>query len=125
MKLSQKMDFDHVVEIRPWGENLGAIGKRAITDRPDLYAPNLLDDELDSSEWEFFSGGYTRQDSYSGPVMHNSEFIGGKLESDMLEECGIFCAVVAHWTPDEEDSEEETIEEGWAIVRYVGGDAID
>jgi hypothetical protein len=73
--------------------------------------------------------------------MHDSEYIGGKLERDILETPGVYVAVVASWSPDDGDShqfgggdtcincgcgigddeptfcgEQETVTEGWAIV---------
>jgi hypothetical protein len=53
--------------------------------------------------------------------MHNSEFIGGGLERDLLSEPGVYVTVVAGWTPGEEDDPEEgTILEGWAILKLKG-----
>lgn len=109
MPLNEIMDFDSVVEVKDNGQ---------IVYRPDEYAPELLDEQIDSDEWEFFSTGYTGQHGYRGPIMHNSEFIGGRLESDILSTPGVYVAVVASWTPGEEDDPDEgTILEGWAILR--------
>ena len=111
--LNDLMEFDHPVIIHPDG---------TVTDAPaDLYAPNLLDEELDDKDWEFFTYGYTGQYSYIGPIMHNSEFIGGRLERDLLANPGIYVVVAAYWMPDEDDDEDEgTVIEGWAVCRYVG-----
>lgn len=110
--LSDRMEFDHVIQIHEDG---------SITDRNDLYAPDLMDEAIDSDDWEFFSTGYTGQYGYNGPIMHNSEFIGGGLERDILSTPGVYVAVVASWTPGEEDDPEEgIILEGWAILRYTG-----
>jgi hypothetical protein len=121
--LNDVMEFDHVVTVHADG---------TVTDGPsNLYAPSLYDEELDSDDWELLTG-YTGQYSYNGPIMHNSEFIGGGLERDILAEPGIYVSLVAHWTfnhdcpfPDDCDGIEGkrpfTIEiEGWAIARYVG-----
>jgi hypothetical protein len=110
--LNAIMEFDHVVQVHPDG---------TVTDGPTgVYAPTLSDEELDSPHWQFFSAGYSRQDSYGGPIMHNSESIGGNLARDILTEPGIYAAIVAYWTPDVESGENpnEDVTEGWAVVRY-------
>lgn len=93
---------------------------------PDIYAPSLYDDELDSEKWEFFSTGYTGQDSYHGPIMHNSEFIGGRLAEDILSTPGTYVALVSYYSPEQwaeslgltlEQAEDEDRVEGWAIAK--------
>lgn len=110
--LSAAMEFDHVVTVTADGH---------VVDGPrNIYAPDLIDGELSGDGWEFFSTGYTRQDGYRGPIMHNSEFIGGQLADDILDTPGTYAAVVAAYTPDDDD--DEMIWEGWAIVRYAEDD---
>ena len=110
--LNELMEFDHVVTVHDDG---------TVTDGPSsLYAPSLYDDELDDRRWSFFTTGYSGQDSYSGPIMHNSEYIGGRLASDLLASPGIYAAVLAHWTPEPYRGEDYDDVEGWAIVRYDG-----
>lgn len=106
--LSELMDFDHVIQVHPDG---------SVTEPRGIYAPNLYDDALEDDAWDFFTRGYSGQDSYSGPIMHNSELIGGRLERDILETPGIYAAVVAYWSPDDDDADAELYAEGWAIVR--------
>lgn len=108
MNLDEIMEFDHVIRVNADG---------SVTDEPSLYAPSLYDEELDSDKWEFFTTGYSGQHGYSGPIMHNSEYIGGALERDILATPGVYVAIVANWSPGAD--EEDTIE-GWAIVKYVG-----
>jgi hypothetical protein len=106
MKLNSIMDFDHVIEVTESGR---------IIDRDDLYAPSLLDDELDTDGWALLDG-YSGQDSYSGPVMNNAEFIGGRMEDDIRSTPGIYVAIVAYWSPEEEDEDEDLLAEGWAVA---------
>jgi hypothetical protein len=106
--LSDRMDFDHVIEVRADG---------SIIDRPDFYAPDALDPEPRATElggWTLLNG-YSGQDRYPGPWMHNSESIGGRLERDILATPGIYVAIYAQWTP--EDDGDELDVEGWAIAR--------
>lgn len=49
--------------------------------------------ENDPGHWEFFSRGYTGQWGYSGPEMHASEYLGGRLAEDILAEPGIYALV--------------------------------
>lgn len=109
-RLTDVMEFDCPIQVHEGG---------TVTAAPaGIHAPNLMDDELDDGRWEFFSIGYTGQHGYNGPVMHNSEYIGGRLETDILTEPGVYVAVVAYWSPDGEapEGEPDTIE-GWAVVK--------
>lgn len=111
-KLNDIMEFDHVITVHEDG---------TVTDGPsNLYAPNLDDSELDDPKWSLITYGYTGQDRYNGPIMHNSEFIGGRLEKDILSQPGIYVGLVAYWTPEEEGDEDADTSEGWAIARYNG-----
>jgi hypothetical protein len=106
------MEFDHVITVHEDG---------SITDGPQsLYAPTLEDEELDDRRWSFFSAGYSGQYGYSGPIMHNSEYIGGRLADDIIATPGIYAAVVAYWTNDDPDDDAGSDSEGWAIVTYNG-----
>lgn len=108
--LSYLMDFDHPIVIGEDG---------TVTDGPtSLYAPDLFDGELDSDKWEMMNG-YSGQDSYAGPVMHDSEFIGGGMARDILGTPGTYVAVVGCWSPDEDDEDDEYAIEGWAVARLV------
>lgn len=101
--LNDKMDFDHVIRVDSEGN---------VSDAHGVYAPSLYEDELDSEGWELLDG-YSGQDSYSGPVMHNSEFIGGTMERDILARPGLYVAIVAHWAVEDDDEDDV---EGWAVA---------
>ncbi len=105
--LNEIMSFDHVIRVDDKGN---------ITDEHNIYAPDLLDGELDSSKWEFFSTGYTGQDSYNGPIMHDSEYIAGRLEEDIRDMPGVYVAIISYYT-DQDDEEGELLLEGWAVVK--------
>lgn len=106
--LNSLMEFDHVIRVHEDG---------TITEPQGFWAPNLLDSELDDKGWTLFTHGYSGQYNYSGPVMHNSEFIGGDLAKDIISQPGLYVAVVANHTC--EDHEEECdcdTQEGWAVA---------
>src|SRR5438067_2194410 len=90
--LNEIMEFDHVIEVHPDG---------SITDVEDIFAPNLYDGELelgaDKLGWQLMDG-YSGQQSYSGPIMHNSEFIGGCMERDIRATPGLYVALVCYYT---------------------------
>lgn len=112
--LNSIMEFDHVVTVAKDG---------AVTDGPPgVYAPSLLDGELDDSRWKMMTSGYTSQYGYSGPVMHDCESIGGQLERNILATPGVYVAVAASYTCDEHEEacECELITEGWAVAYLVG-----
>lgn len=57
---------------------------------PSVYWNNEIDDyEVEPEEWEPVSG-YSGQCSYSGPIMHPSEYFGGGMAEDILESPGIY-----------------------------------
>ena len=104
--LNEIMDFDHVVEVREDG---------TIIDRNDIFAPELYGDRV-SSGWTLLNG-WSGQDRYPGPIMHPSEYIGGRMEVWIRENPGIYVALVAY----DEDGDEEP--DGWAVaVRDVEDD---
>lgn len=102
--LNDIMEIDHVIEVQSDG---------GIIARPDIFAPELYDGDLDSTTWELLDG-YTGQQG-GGSIMHNSESIGGRMERDIRENPGVYVAVVCTWLDAEED-DEDTVE-GWAVAR--------
>lgn len=80
-------------------------------------------DEFNLPEgWELLTG-FTGQYSYNGPVMHPSEFIGGGLETYILETPGYYVALVVEGHCDYDgttDCDPETgcncEPAGWAIA---------
>jgi len=64
-----------------------------VTDEEGLYAPRLYENELDDKTWTLMNG-YSHQNSYGGPIMHNSEYIGGAMEQDILSTPGYYVALV-------------------------------
>lgn len=106
--LNDVMGFDHVIEVLEDGSTI---------DRNDLYSPECYGETGGSIDFAGYKGwtaldGYSGQDRYSGPIMHASEFIGGRMASDILDEPGIYVAVVI----DDLDDPEHPY--GWAVLRY-------
>lgn len=111
-ELQRIAEFDHVFTVTPAG---------AVVDGPrGIYAPEYYDDttaaELTGAGWEALTG-YTGQYGYSGPHMHASEFIGGRLARDILETPGAYVVVVVAVMPDTEDDDPEPA--GWAVLRQT------
>jgi hypothetical protein len=98
-KLNDVMALDVVVEVLEDG---------TVVPHPEIYAPQLdgKTEELDQEGWTLMNG-YSGQHGYSGPIMHNSEFIGGRMEQDILEQPGYYVAVPAYWYTDEDGNEYE------------------
>ena len=116
--LNDEMDFDHPVTVGPDGTVRDA-------DR-GIYAPELImftdedgqaepgsDEELQrqarASGWELLTG-WTGQHAYRGPVMHPSEFVGGRLAEHIIATPGTY--VVTAVETDDGDDEPA----GWAIA---------
>lgn len=118
MDLNSIMEVGHVIRVAEDGT--------VTDDVPGVWAPELLmsvgsDGQiLDSHEAEFIESaraqgwdlltGWTGQYSYSGCVMHPSEYVGGALARHILDTPGLY-AVITVETDD--DSEEAA---GWAIA---------
>lgn len=103
--LNDVMAFDHVIQVHPDG---------TVTDAPaTVHAPELHDGELhhhpDAPQWTLMDG-YSGQHGYSGPLMHQSEYIGGGLARDILTTPGYYVALT-NITSDDEDPTE------WAVAR--------
>lgn len=100
------MNFDHVIEIHADG---------TVTEPTGIYAPETFDDGAGGidfagdTRWTALTG-YSGQEGYAGPIMHPSEYIGGRLANDMLSEPGTYVAVVVTDLDDGEPS-------GWAVLR--------
>lgn len=98
--------------------------------RADEYAPEIvmevdedgqhihaddsdLHEQAEHAGWELLTG-WTGQSGYRGPVMHASEYLGGRMAEYILETPGIYTAVVVE-TDDPEDDDAA----GWAIARKL------
>jgi hypothetical protein len=102
--LNDVMEFEHVIQVHPDG---------TITDAQSVDAPDLYDGELhyrpDRPPWTLMKG-YSGQHGYAGPLMHQSEYIGGGLARDILAQPGYYVAVINRNSDDEEPTE-------WAVAR--------
>lgn len=105
--LSDLMDFDHVIQVHEDG---------TVSEPEGIYAPDLYDGALESAEWSLF-GNYSGQQG-GGALMHNSEYIGGRMASDILDTPGVYVSLVCYWTPEDDDDDDADADiEGWAIAR--------
>lgn len=82
------------------------------------------DEEIQHSDWEPVTG-YSGQYGYSGPCMHVSEFLGGRMARDVLEGVGnIYVVTTVECIPDWDDAtEDEKMEAGdnpagWMLLKY-------
>ena len=88
--LNNHVEFDVPFTVTP--------EQTVITNTP-YHAPDVYDDDgelwisgrEDWTPWD----GYSRQEGYSGPVMHPSEFLGGQMAVDVLDNPGtyVLCTV--------------------------------
>jgi hypothetical protein len=96
-----------------------------VLDVPGVFAPSVYsweqedgtwsEAEPEDSAWQLVSHGWTGQDRYKGPVMHNSEFIGEGIAerlAEMAEDYRAFavCAVDCIGL----DGEQE--HDGWVVL---------
>jgi hypothetical protein len=100
--LNSIMEIDHVITVHDDG---------TITEPSDVYAPELYDGVVGTG-WTLMDG-YSGQYLYSGPIMHASEYIGGRLADDILSMPGTYVALV---DIDLSDDTDDNIN-GWAVAR--------
>lgn len=98
-RMSDVLEFDVVVRVHPDG---------SVTNEPNVFAPSLYDGELGTSGWTLMDG-YSGQQSYSGPIMHASEYVAGRMERDILANPGLYVALVDYPLDDGEP-------DGWAVA---------
>jgi hypothetical protein len=111
MDLNDLKEVDHVIVVDFDG---------SVTDAPDgIYAPTLAEEHVwgdpHGPRWQLM-GGYTGQYGYRGPIMHPSEFIGGRLARDIMAQPGYYAAVTSHSCTDGCESECLSEPDGWAVV---------
>jgi hypothetical protein len=117
-KISDLMDFEHVIVV----DNNGATDYDGQDPRfPNIYAPEVYGDEFSDPDWEPVTG-YSNQYSYSGPLMHPSEFIGRGMGASILDEPGVYVTVVvecdgSECDPDVHD-EGGCDADGWMLLRH-------
>jgi hypothetical protein len=105
--LSRDVEFDQVFEVHADG---------SVTIRHDLYAPDLTDGELESRSGWTLVNGYSGQDRYSGPIMHVSEYLGGRMAQDVLDTPGIYAMIPAYYSNEDGDESEPWTIDGWAVA---------
>lgn len=96
---------------------------------PDVWGcQGQADPDVSDEGWEFFSRGYTGQHGYSGPEMHQSEFLGGRLAEDILTTPGEYALAIVYYECDEDcqhlwpDGEESCGDmhiESWVVLNRV------
>ena len=101
--LNDIMEFDRVIKVWPDGDVTPVVG---------MFAPDLFDGELEQiakdKGWSLMDG-YSGQYGYSGPIMHASEFVGGKLERDILATPGYYVVIADYPSNGGEP-------DGWAVA---------
>jgi len=111
-KLNDVMELDHVIRVHADG---------TVSDVDDIWAPDLHDGTLSDcrNTWTLMNG-YSSQYGYAGPIMHQSESIGGQMARDILAEPGVYVALVDIPLSDPDDPEAAAPEpDGWAVAMLV------
>lgn len=107
--LDDAMGFDHIVYVRedgtvtePRGVPAPELERLAVDEDGQIVAgaEGAMLASLRRGGWEAMTG-YTGQYGYRGPVMHSSEYIGGRMARDILAEPGLYVALVVECEDDE------------------------
>jgi len=132
-QLDSLMDFGHVVGVTILPHGHVSVSD-AFTPTADYRPPEsftVYGEDPDDAQikaqlppgWVFVTG-YTGQDGYHGPVMHNSEFIGGSLANAILAHGGFYVtSYIDHYSDEPETDGEEPYTEGW-VLAYFGPDIV-
>lgn len=124
--LDNLVDFDIPFEIRD-GQFVGRVSDRfrgpdeVFFDSDKQGQANDLD-LCGNTDWEPLTG-YSGQYGYRGACMHSSEFIGGGLARDILNNDGTYCLVAVYsWDTESVPSENGYGAEpdSWAVLKYKG-----
>lgn len=123
-ELQNAMEFDRIVLVDTEGNISNTyISAGDVDSYFDLSVGEDGTDYFEMSEGWTLLQGYTGQYGYNGPVMHPSEFIGGRLARDILETPGYYVALVVNAPCDYDGTTECDIETGcdcepagWAIA---------
>lgn len=106
--LNDLMEFDHVIRVHEDG---------TISEPENVWAPEVTWSEgthhVSGDGWSLLSG-YSGQYGYAGPVMHDPEYIGGRMEEDIIATPGYYVAVVV--SDVDNATEDETPYAGWAVA---------
>jgi len=110
--LNSTMSFDRVIRIED-GEVITFIPDDREYWPPDVHWADGL--EFDDDEWSLMEG-YTGQYGYSGPVMHGSEYIGGRMEDDIKAKDGFYVAIVVNDILTDENEDDYDVTVGWVVA---------
>ena len=86
LHLNNIMEFDTVWQV---DTEQGIMIRRC-----DIVEPNYWNDWMGDG-WSALNG-FSGQYGYRGPVMHSSEYIGGRMAETILESDGLYVPVVAY-----------------------------
>ena len=119
LELNAAMEFDCPVTVRDNG--------MVVAGTTEAYAPDVVwfhsdgsdaDDYMESAlreqGWEALSG-YTGQYMYNGPIMHASEYLGGRLARDILTDPGVYVTLVVS---DQDDDTDDNVV-GWIVAKQL------
>jgi hypothetical protein len=122
--LNERMDFEHIIKVDESGNITDAeidayFDLHVILTDPDKW--EWVDEFTIPEGWNLLNG-FSGQYGYSGPVMHPSEYVGGRLEAHIRETPGYYvCLVVesdCQYTQEfcSEESGCDCEPAGWAIA---------
>lgn len=119
--LNDIMEFDHIIHVdwngyvtEPDKDEKGkSLWAPEVEFLPGDWEMGTRADVYVGGEWEAMMG-CTGQYGYNGPIMHESEFIGGGMERRILETPGYYVCAVVEKDYDEETDDRELV--GWVCL---------
>lgn len=112
--LNRAIEFDCPFEVHDDGTVTSAHGLYAPADVYWIEDTNGIGDiEMDNSSW-YPLYGFSSQYNYPGPVMHPSEYVGGRMAQEMLDNPGVYVVTAVTCLTDDDDIA------GWIALEYVG-----
>lgn len=121
MSLNDLMEFNQYITVH-------TDGRITVNEQP-CYINNIYDTfgtELDGS-WRGWSllTGFSNQYGYNGPLFHESEYIGGGLETYIRTHPGKYVALIVYADDggtsnitDDRNAEDDIVIDGWVIAYH-------
>jgi len=115
------MEWDHIIEVHADGSVSDDLTEWRLANgtlHSDMWVPELNDGELanylGAVPWTLMGESFQMG---GGHIMHDSEFVGGRLADEILETPGYYVVIESHHSCNEECDEScEEGPDGWAVA---------
>lgn len=111
------VEFDSPFVITYRGELVAAPESLSAPEAIEYADGQLVIDYYRPGRWEPIDG-YSGQYGYSGPVMHPSEYLGGRMARGIIDSPGAYVMTAVYAIPDDDDDDVTDNVTGWVVCRW-------